>query len=332
MKVFIWGCGFAARELIERELSEIKISVFIDKNKKVFLDQMVYSPEEAVGLQYDAVIVASAFAGEIHKQAKELGYDLTKFIFVYGNYLLQDINRNYGLAEQIFSKQYIEIIKNRYHVIRGMKRDEKEAFTLLGGKTTRHEDMFADDYNRIRTFELVAEEIRERNVPGEVAEMGVFKGEFAQYINAAFPEKKCYLFDTFEGFRSSEAEKERQAGNCGVAFVERFRDTNIDQVLCRMPNRGKIICRKGLFPESLKGLEENFAFVSIDVDFERAIFDGLEYFYPRVNIGGYIFIHDYNSAELEGVKRAVRKYEKQYGIYLAKVPIPDLDGTLIITK
>lgn len=106
MKIFIWGCGFAARELIESELSDIKISAFIDKNKKEFLDQMVYSPEEAVGLQYDAIIVASGFAGEIYSQAKELGYDLTKFIFVYCNYLLQDMNMNYGLAEQIFSKQY----------------------------------------------------------------------------------------------------------------------------------------------------------------------------------------------------------------------------------
>ena len=71
-----------------------------------------------------------------------------------------------------------------------------------------------------------------------------------------------------------------------------------------MPNREKIICRKGLFPESLNGLEENFAFVSIDVDFEQAIFDGLEYFYPRLNRGGYILIHDYNSATLKGGKKS----------------------------
>ncbi|RKI92358.1 hypothetical protein D7V94_06665 [Parablautia intestinalis] len=330
MRIFIWGCGFAAHELIERELSGIKISLFIDKNKKTFLEQKVYSPEEAVGMQYDAIIVASAFAGEIYQQAKELGYDLAKFIFVYNNYFFQDMNTDYRLAEQIFSQQYVEIIKSRYHVIRGMVLDEEKKHTLL--VKTRHEDMFADDYNRIRTFELLAEEIRRGNISGEVAELGVFKGDFAKYINAAFPEKSCYLFDTFEGFRSSEAEKERQAGNCGAAFVEWFKDTNIEQVLCRMPNREKIICRKGLFPESLNGLEENFAFVSIDVDFEQAIFDGLEYFYPRLNRGGYILIHDYNSATLKGVKKAVYEYEEKYGIYLAKVPIPDLNGTLVITK
>lgn len=201
-----------------------------------------------------------------------------------------------------------------------------------GGYKGRHEDMFADDYNRIRTFELVVEEIREKNIPGAVAELGVFKGEFAKYINDAFPQKTCYLFDTFEGFRSSEAEEEKISGNCGDAFIERFKDTNEEAVLRKMPVPEKIVCKKGLFPESLDGLEDTFSFVSLDVDFEQAIYDGLEYFYPRLNEGGYIFVHDYNSSTLKGVRNAIQKYEKVNGLKLAKVPIPDLCGTLVITK
>lgn len=193
-------------------------------------------------------------------------------------------------------------------------------------------DMYADDYNRIRTFELVLEEIRKQNVPGSVAELGVFKGEFAKYINAAFPERTCYLFDTFEGFRDSEAIAEKQAGNCGNAFIERFKDTTEAAVLGKMPVPEKIVCKKGLFPESLGGLEDTFAFVSLDVDFEQAINDGLEYFYPRLNEGGYIFVHDYNSSTLKGVRNAVNRYEDDNKLKLAKVPIPDLCGTLVITK
>lgn len=333
MKILMWGVGFAAHELLEGELAETEISAFIDKNKKKIDGYEVYSPEEAVHLEYDAIIVATGFAKEIYKQAKELGYDLSKFVFVYSNYIFQDMNTNYELAEQIFSKEYTDIIKNRYHVIRGMVLDEKKPSEFSGeGYKGRHEDMFADDYNRIRTFELIVEELREKNIPGAVAELGVFKGEFAKYINAAFPEKKCYLFDTFEGFRSSEAEEEKTAGNCGDAFIERFKDTNEEAVLQKMPVPEKIICKKGLFPESLGGLEDTFAFVSLDVDFEQAIYDGLEYFYPRLNKGGYIFVHDYNSATLKGVRKAIYKYEKEHGMYLAKVPLPDLDGTLVITK
>lgn len=332
MKIFMWGAGFAARELLESELKNVEITAFIDKNKKKIANYPVYLPEEAVGLEYDAIIVATAFAKEICEQAIKLGYDLTKFIFVYCNYCFEDLNINYKLAEQIFSKKYVDVIKNRYHVIRGMVLDENQPSEFFGGGQKRHEDMYANDYNRIRTFELVVEEIRAKNVHGAVAELGVFKGEFAKYINTAFSQRTCYLFDTFEGFRVSEAIEEKQAGNCGDAFIERFKDTNESAVLQKMPFPEKIICKKGLFPESLGGLEDTFAFVSLDVDFEQAIYDGIDYFYPRLNKGGYIFIHDYNSATLKGVKKAVYRYEKEHDLILAKVPIPDLDGTLVITK
>ena len=192
--------------------------------------------------------------------------------------------------------------------------------------------MFQTDYNRIRAFELIVDEITTYKIDGAVAELGVFKGEFAQYINAAFPDRICYLFDTFEGFRTQEAKAEKEAGNCGDAFIRRFRDTTLEKVLSVMPNPSSIICKQGLFPESLEGLEEQFAFVSLDVDFEQSIYDGISYFYPRLSDGGYMFIHDYNSSTLKGVKKAIRKYEYEYHVKLAKVPIPDLCGTLVVTK
>lgn len=133
MKIFMWGAGFAARELLESELAEIEITAFIDRSKKQMDGYIVYSPEEAVDLEYDVIIVATGYAGEIYKQAKKLGYDLSKFIFVYNNYLFHDMNINYELAEQIFSREYIEIIKNRYHVIRGMVQDEKKPAEFFGG-------------------------------------------------------------------------------------------------------------------------------------------------------------------------------------------------------
>jgi len=73
-------------------------------------------------------------------------------------------------------------------------------------------------------------------------------------------------------------------------------------------------------------------FVSIDVDMEQPVYDGLKFFYPRLQQGGYIFIHDYNSAYLVGVKKAVLRYELDLGTKLNKVPIADRAGTLVIVK
>lgn len=78
--------------------------------------------------------------------------------------------------------------------------------------------------------------------------------------------------------------------------------------------------------------EERFAFVSVDVDFEGSILESLRYFYPRLNSGGAIFLHGYNNSGLKGVKTAVRRYEKELNVFLAKVPIADEGGTLVIMK
>lgn len=187
------------------------------------------------------------------------------------------------------------------------------------------------DYVRIKCFELAVKEIRKRNITGAVAEVGVFRGEFAQFINFAFPDKKCYLFDTFDGFNANEALNEVKNGNCTNAFIEAYKQTNIGVVLDRMRYIDNIIIKQGFFPESLEDLEEEFAFVSLDVDFEKSIYEGLKYFYPRLSTGGYIFVHDYNSSLL-GVERAVDRFEKEIGISLCKMPLCDANGTLIITK
>lgn len=194
------------------------------------------------------------------------------------------------------------------------------------------QDMLAYDYNRMRVFELIRQEIDWGGVDGAAAELGVFQGRFARCINALFPDRTLYLFDTFEGFRESEAAQEKAAGHCTDSLIERCKDTSMEAVLELMPHRDKIICKKGLFPESLGGLEDRFAFVSLDVDFEQAIYDGLDYFYPRMNTGGYMMIHDYNSKTLRGVRNAVERYERYIGRPLAKVPLPDIFGTLVLVK
>lgn len=183
----------------------------------------------------------------------------------------------------------------------------------------------------MRCFELVVKEIKKRNVPGSVAEVGVFRGEFAQYINAAFPERNCYLCDSFDGFDTIEADSEMQKNNATKAFVEAYKDTSEQIVMERMPYKDKIIIRKGFFPDTMIEVDEKFAFVSIDMDFENSIYEGLKYFYPRLSEGGYIFVHDYNSS-LYGVERAVDRYEKENGLVISKVPLCDANGTIVITK
>ena len=193
-------------------------------------------------------------------------------------------------------------------------------------------DRFIDhkymDYIRLATLELVADEIKSKNVKGNIAELGVYKGKFARYLNRYFPDRILYLFDTFEGFDNQDKKKEIE--NEFSTGDQDFSNTSVNEVLSRMKFQDKCVIKKGYFPDSAKGLNDEFAFVSIDTDLYDPIYNGLVFFYPRLVKGGYIFIHDYNNDGYKGAKQAVDLFCKQNNITL--VPIPDAAGTAIITK
>jgi O-methyltransferase len=184
------------------------------------------------------------------------------------------------------------------------------------------------DYVRLATLELVSHEIKRKKLDGQVAELGVYKGKFARYINGCFPERKLYLFDTFKGFDgrdvSTEKNKSYSEGN------QDFSDTSVEAVLKQMPLPKQCEVRKGFFPETAAGLNETFVFVSIDTDLYEPIYTGLCYFYSRLAKGGYIFVHDYNNDNYKGAAEAVNRFCNENNISV--VPIPDSGGTVIIAK
>lgn len=163
---------------------------------------------------------------------------------------------------------------------------------------------------------------KERNVQGNMAEVGVYRGDFARLLNYYFPEKKLYLFDTFEGF---DARDEVRAVD-----IDNFKDTSVQYVLSRMPNPPQCIVRKGYFPDTAEDIDDQFSFVSLDCDLYKPILAGLKFFYPRLTRGGYIFVHDFGSIHYDRVKQAVYEFCEEYGA--AMVPIVDRCLSAIIVK
>jgi O-methyltransferase len=64
---------------------------------------------------------------------------------------------------------------------------------------------------RLSTLRLLSEEINEKKVEGNVAELGVYKGYLARELNLLFKDRKLYLFDTFTGFDARDIEYEKSA-------------------------------------------------------------------------------------------------------------------------
>ena len=184
------------------------------------------------------------------------------------------------------------------------------------------------DYIRLATLELVAHDINCKGLEGAVAELGVYKGKFARYINQYFPNRKLFLFDTFEGFAESDIASEQQ--NTFSTGNQDFSKTSVAEVLARMPYPQQCVIKQGFFPKTAEGVNEEFVFVSLDADLYEPIYSGLTFFYPKLVTGGCIFIHDYNNDHYKGAKEAVVKFciENKRSV----LPLPDSAGTAVLIK
>ncbi len=184
------------------------------------------------------------------------------------------------------------------------------------------------DYIRTAFLELCYDEIISKNIPGNVAELGVYQGEFAKKINLLFLDRKLYLFDTFEGFHPEDIEKDTRSGYSDGK--QDFSKTSVESVLKLMKYPDNCIICKGHFPATAKRVDDIFCFVNLDADLYEPIYEGLKFFYPRLSKGGYILVHDYNNDDYLGVRKAVHQYCNENNINY--VPLPDIGGSVIITK
>ena len=317
MKLYIWGTGCGAGDLADQGLDLSQVCAFLDSApvSGSFLARPVLRPEEVKNEDIDLILVASRHADNIAAKAAALGIDAGKLIFLKNNWQLTDRNRDYTDAETVLAPAYLDSVRAPQHTVR-------EPLWVSDSPLTSRD--LENDYVRMRTLEALCRELDA--VPGAAAELGVYRGGFARCLDALLPDRTLYLFDTFEGFDTAEAKGE------AAGFVQAHRNTGADRVLRLMPHPEKVIIRQGLFPASLGGLEDRFALVSLDVDLEESTLAGLRWFYPRLNPGGFLMLHDYNSSRLPGVKRALRRYEAELGQRIPAVPLCDVNGTLVLCK
>lgn len=164
-----------------------------------------------------------------------------------------------------------------------------------------------------------------------VAEGGVFRGEFSAVINRCFPNSKMHLFDTFEGFDERDLEVERRK-QFSWLNKEQFSNTSEEIVLSKLKYREKVEIHKGFFPETAKGISDEFCFVNLDFDLFQPILEGLRFFYPKMVNKSLILIHDYYNEALPGVKKAIMEYEKEIGRELMKFPIGDYQSIAVLKE
>ena len=191
------------------------------------------------------------------------------------------------------------------------------------------------------------ERLKREGVPGDFAELGVYKGDSARIIHRMDPSRRFHLYDTFEGFNAGDLKDE--TGHAATYTTRNFADTSLELARRTIGGNENVVFHPGHFPEpavssqrSAVNLEMRpdrepptadrrpaYALVNLDADLYNPTRAGLEYFYPLLSPGGVIIVHDYNF-KWPGIKKAVDEFAKKISGTI--VMVPDMDGSVMLFK
>ena len=198
---------------------------------------------------------------------------------------------------------------------------------VLAESWVKHTPKNSGDLPRLYALAFNIKQIIAEGVPGDFAELGVFRGNSAAVLAhyARQHGRSVFLFDTFEGFAAKDLSR------TDANKVRDFAATSVDMAR-EVAGDSQVVYVKGRFPETVNADTERrqYAVVHLDCDLYEPMIAGLRFFFPRLSPGGLLVIHDYGGAHWDGVKRAVDEFTT--GINERLVQLPDKAGTAMLRK
>lgn len=174
------------------------------------------------------------------------------------------------------------------------------AETLAGGRTLLGED-------RLWILWQALVNVRRLGLPA--AEVGSYRGGSAFFIGRALERLDSTVpvevIDTFEGHRDADV----TGADHPIHRPGHFGDTSFDDVRRYLALLPALTVRKGALAEVAPSLPHpEYGFVHLDVDLYEPIRLGLEYFAPRLRVGGVIVLDDYGARKCPGVREAAEEF------------------------
>jgi macrocin-O-methyltransferase TylF-like protien len=233
-------------------------------------------------------------------------------------------------ASSVWPGTYIGYVPDRYsenydrYVARGGVNRLFSAHKFYRGNEANNRG----DLSRFYFLCLAIDQVVKEGLRGDVAELGVYKGNTAFLLAQAARHlgSTAYLLDTFEGFSKADL-----TGIDKHVHPLLFEDTRLQAVRSLVGNEN-VRFIQGHFPGSAAQIPDGVGFILVHIDCDLyAPFRGaLQYFYPRMVSGGFLIMHDYASLSWDGAEKAVDEFfaDKPEKV----IPIPDKSGTVVIRK
>lgn len=229
---------------------------------------------------------------------------------------------------RIKTRLLLWLLRKRRSTYLKLKRLESLAISQDDNFWDLHAELLEDNRQRptmAESYNIYSLAKATSQLPGVLAEVGVFQGGSAKILCAAKGESPLYLFDTFEGMpRVNAAVDARWAKGD-------FRETGYEDVVAYLAAFPNVHCYKGIFPDSAIGQEpekQRYRFVHLDVDIHESTHRALQFFYPRLVSGGMIVSHDYSALPAPGVKKAFDDFFRDK----KETIIPLWDSQCVIVK
>lgn len=185
---------------------------------------------------------------------------------------------------------------------------------LINGKKHAPETLVPKEYIDL-LLNLTSQAI---NVPGDILEVGVYKGgslfRIAQHIyekhSKEFFHRHLIGIDTFEGHPYINLEKDPPHHYKG-----RFNDTSYETVCHFFSSFTFVNLFKGECLDVFNKLPENqtFCLANLDVDIYESYVRSIEYVYPRLSPGGIIICDEYQGY---GQKEFIDEYFKDKSVQI----------------
>lgn len=147
-----------------------------------------------------------------------------------------------------------------------------------------------------------------KNIPGDMVEIGVYKGGSSYFIASQNLDKTLYCCDSFEGLpETTSKDKDKKHYH----FKGDFADTSFEHVKNLLSDFTNIEIIKGFFPKieiHKQMYDKQFSFVHLDVDLYKPTIECLEFFYARMPKGAILVSDDYMWLHTPGVKTAFDEF------------------------
>ena len=165
-------------------------------------------------------------------------------------------------------------------------------------------------------LEAMIVDVVERRVPGDFIEAGAWNGGACIFMAGVLKslgvvERKVYVADSFEGIPKSTLTPEDP--------VDRWKDRWVapyDKVVATFRRFGmleeNVVFLRGPFAQTLPQAPfRQLAIARLDCDSYESTTDALRFLYPKISLGGYLYVDDWH---LPSCRRAVSQFRTAFGI------------------